>query len=278
MMASKNFPNMTPEAIVRRYWRGFRLVRALRWVGCLACIAWLVPRILHSGSMVTAALVFLLYLGYLYVLRLANSLRFLSLNLILNRDCDPVKFTEVSRLLKERLGTRTSGMAGLNIALGLYWSGRFDEAEAALTDVELKGKNPQGRLLLRNLDFGCRMKRGDLAGARHVRQETESFVRTAKPGSATRRTGERLLDIMDAAFAEEAGDWDTLRRLRNSMGPENATELQRVTAAFSLAKANLAQGEMENARARLTYAVDHGGTVYLAGEARRLLAEIDEKL
>ena len=105
---------MTPEAIVCRYWQGFRLVRALRWVGCLVCIAWLVPHILYGGSMVTAALVFLLYLGYLYVLRLANSLRFLSLNLIVNRDCDPVKFTEVSRLLKERLGTRTSGMAGLN--------------------------------------------------------------------------------------------------------------------------------------------------------------------
>ena len=49
------------------------------------------PYILYGGSMVTAALVFLLYLGYLFVLRLVNSLRFLSLNLILNRDCDPVK-------------------------------------------------------------------------------------------------------------------------------------------------------------------------------------------
>ena len=82
--------------------------------------------------MVTAALAFLLYLGYLYFLRLCNSLRFLSLNQILYRDCDPVKFAEVSRLLKERLGSHTSGMAALNEACGLYWSGRFDEAEKAL--------------------------------------------------------------------------------------------------------------------------------------------------
>ena len=85
------------------------------------------------------------------------------------------------------------------------------------------------------------------------------------------------MDIMDAAFAEEAGDWETLRRLRDRMSVENASELQRVTAAFSLAKADLAQGEIENARARLTYTADHGGTVYLAGEARRLLAEIHEE-
>ena len=143
MIASKNFPNMTPEDIFCRYWRGFCLIRALRWVGCLLCIAWLVPRIFYGGSIVTAALSFLLYLGYLYLLRLCNSLRFLSLNLILNRDCDPVKFTEVSRLLKERLGNHTSGMAPQNMALGLYWSGRFDEAEKALANVGLRGKNPR---------------------------------------------------------------------------------------------------------------------------------------
>lgn len=274
MKESKNFQNLTAEEIVRCYWRGFRLVRVLRWIGCLVCIAWLVPHILYGGSMVTAVLAFLLYLGYLYVLRLANSLRFLSLNLILNRDCDPVKFTEVSRLLKERLGSRTSGMAGLNMAWGLYWSGQFAEAEKALTNVELKGKNPQGRLMLRNLDFNCRLVRGDLDGARYVRQEAEAVIRNEKPGSVIRKSGERLLDIMDAAFAERAGDWETFRRLHDRMSPGNTTEFQRVTAAFSLAKADLAQGEAENARARLTCVADHGGTLYVTEKARCLLAEL----
>ena len=36
MIASKNFSNMTPEDIFRRYWNGFRLIRALRWVVYLA--------------------------------------------------------------------------------------------------------------------------------------------------------------------------------------------------------------------------------------------------
>lgn len=272
----RDMKGLRAEAVFQRYWRGFRLFRTLRWVGCLACIAWLVPHILYGGSLVTAALVFLLYLGYLFVLRLVNSLRFLSLNLILNRDCDAVKFTEVSRLLQERLGSRTSGMAGLNVAWGLYWSGCFTEAEKAMTNVELKGKNPQGRLLLRNLDFNCRMERGDLAGARHVRQETEAYIRNEKPGSALRKTGERLLDIMDAAFAREEGDWETFRRLYERMAPGNTMEFQRVTAAFALAKADMAQGERENSRTRLAYVVEHGGTLYMAGEARRLLSEIEQ--
>ena len=38
----------------------------------------------------------------------------------------------------------------MNIAWGLYWSGRFDEADAAMAEVELKGNNPQGRLLLQS--------------------------------------------------------------------------------------------------------------------------------
>ena len=51
MIASKNFPNMTPEDIFCRYWRGFCLIRALRWVGCLLCIAWLVPHIFYGGTL-----------------------------------------------------------------------------------------------------------------------------------------------------------------------------------------------------------------------------------
>lgn len=267
--------DLTAEEILHRYWRGYRLIRALRWVGCIACIAWLAPHIWHGGSMVTAALAFLLYLGYLFILRLVNSLRFLSLNLILNRDCDAVKFTEVNQLLKRRLGTRTSGMAGLNVAWGFYWSGHFAEAAATFSDVELKGENPQGSLLLRNLDFNCRMQRGDVAGARHVRQETETYIQKRKPGSAARKSGERLLDIMDAAFAREAGDWEAFRRFHDRMASGNATEFQRVTAAFQLAGADLAQGEAENAHTRLTYVTEHGGTLYIREEARRLLAEME---
>ena len=267
--------DLTAKEILRRYWRGYRLICALRWVGCIACIAWLAPHIWHGGSMVTAALAFLLYLGYLFVLRLVNSLRFLSLNLILNRDCDAVKFTEVNQLLKKQLGTRTSGMAGLNVAWGLYWSGRFAEAEKAMTNVGLNGKNPQGRLLLRNLDFNCRMERGDLTGARHVRQETEAYIRNEKPGSALRKTGERLLNIMDAAFAREEGDWETFRRLYERMALGSTSEFQRVTAAFALAKADMANGERENARTRLAYVVERGSTLYIREEARRLLAEME---
>ena len=41
------------------------------------------------------------------------------------------------------------------------------------------------------------------------------------------------------------------------------------------AKADLAQGERENALARLHYAAEQGGTLYIAEEARRKLAELE---
>ncbi len=270
-----NYKERTAEAIFRRYWRGVRLIRLLKWVGCLVCMGLLLRSIWWTPSEWKFLLIFALYLGYLYVLRLVNSFRFLSLNVILNRDCDAVKFTEVSRLLRDRVGTRSSGMAGLNVAWGLYWSGRFDEAAGALTDVDLKGKNVQGRLLLRNLDFNCRLARGETAGARNVRQETRGFVERLKAGSAARKQGETLLELMDAALALEEGDYTAFRTIREYLAGADTVPLQRVSAAYQLAKADLAQGETENARARLTEAAERGGTLFVAEEARKLLAAME---
>lgn len=266
------FKNRTAEQIMRRYWLGHHLIRVIRWVACIFCMAILFRCILFNDNPLWILLIFAVYLLFLQALRLGNSLWFLTLNQILNRHCDPVKFSEVSQLLQQKIGSNTSGMAALNVAWGLYWSGRFGEAEKALTNVDLKRKNSPGQLLLWNLDFNCRVQRGDLDGARYVRQEVEASIQKKKPGSAVRKAGERLLDIMDAAFAERTEDWETFRRLHDHLAMENTTEFRRVTAAFSLAKADLAQGEAENARTRLAYVAEHGGTLYIAEEARRLLA------
>ena len=43
----------------------------------------------------------------------------------------------------------------------------------------------------------------------------------------------------------------------------------------TLARADLAQGETRNARARLEMVVEQGGTLYIVEEARELLAELE---
>lgn len=48
-----------------------------------------------------------------------------------------------------------------------------------------------------------------------------------------------------------------------------------MTSAFRLARADLAQGETRNARARLEMVVEQGGTLYIVEEARELLAELE---
>lgn len=80
---------------------------------------------------------------------------------------------------------------------------------------------------------------------------------------------------MDAAFAREEGDWETFRRLYERMALGSTSEFQRVTAAFALAKADMANGERENARTRLAYVVERGSTLYIREEARRLLPEME---
>lgn len=257
----------TAEAIFRRYWQRFRLLRAARWMGCVVCLAVLLPRIWRGSSTVGSVVIFLLYLLYLWALRLVNSLHFMSLNLILNRDCDAVTFTEVSRLLMERLGTRSTGMARLNFVQGLYWPGRFEEAERQLTEVELKRKNEAVVLLMQNLKFECAIQRKDLSTARDLRLEVRSGAEKQK----RRKNVDYLLLAMDAALAEAREDWETYRALQLRMEEGYHSNLQKVSAAWHLAKADLAQGEAENAKGRLKFIVQQGGTLYMVEQAKNLL-------
>ena len=255
------------QDIFRRYWQRFRLLRAARWLGCMVCLMVLVPRIWRGSSTVGSVVIFLLYLLYLWALRLVNSLHFMSLNLILNRDCDAVTFTEVSRLLMERLGTRSTGMARLNYAQGLYWSGRFEEAERQLTDVELKRKNEAAALLLRNLKFNCMIQRKDIPVAEDVRREVQTIAAQQK----NRKDADYLLLCMDAALAVQREDWDACRALLLRMEEGYRSNIQKVSAAWQLANADFAQGETENAQRRLQFIIEQGGTLYMVEPAKSLL-------
>lgn len=261
----------TAEQIFRRYIRTYRLLRALRWLGCGACMAVLLPRIWWGKSVFWSAMVFLFYLLYLWGLRLVNSLHFLSLNLILNRDCDAVRFTEVSRLLSGYLGQRSTGMAGLNVAQGLYWSGRFDEARRELEQVRLKRKNLAAGLLLQNLKFNCAIRRRDLQEAQAVREKVQRFAQGQKDGSSGRKNADHLLFAMEAALALEREDWDAYRAAQSCLEKGYRSNLQKVSAAWHMAKADLAQGEKENARVRLELVAGQGGTLYMVEEAKKLL-------
>lgn len=265
--------NQSAEEIVRRFQRGFYVIRALRLVACGLCL-WGVLYITwwRDGSLAGLAVCLLVYVAVLYGLRLVNSLRFLMLNRILNGDCDPVKFAQVNRLLLRRM-RRTTGMWGLNVANGLYWSGDFAGAAAALGDVALKGKNPTGELVRRNVDFNCRMALGDGAGAETVRLDTAGFVARLKEGSPLRREGERLLDVMAVSTALERGDYETVRTVQERLSLHEGTLFLKVVSAYRLAQADLAQGEMQNALARLAFVAERGGTLWIAAKARQLLAE-----
>ena len=265
----------TAEEIFARYWREYRVIRVMRWVGCAVCLAVLLPRVWQGDSLAAPVGICALYLLYLYGLRGVNSLHFLTLNLILNRDCDALKFTQVSRLLHERLGSRSTGMARLNIAQGLYWSGCFAEAEGELEQVRLKRNNHTAFLLQQNLRFNCAMQRHDLPAAQAEGETVRDFAEKQKHCSADYKNAEQVLLLAECAFAAEREDWENYRALQARLEEGYTTNLQKVSAAWNLAKADLAQGERENALARLHYAAEQGGTLYIAEEARRKFTELE---
>ena len=102
---------------------------------------------------------------------------FMSLNMILNQDCDPVTYVQVMRLLEKVHKRKRSAVAiRINEASGLMWSGQFSDA-LALTEPLRKYKlSVNYQISLLNIRFNCYKKMENLEGAMQVKQETEAFV------------------------------------------------------------------------------------------------------
>lgn len=279
-MREKDFRAMTAEEIVRRYWKGFRLLRGVYYALLavyLLFLLWLAVGPLRDFRW--WFLTYLVSLGAAFLclrlVRVVNSRHYLQLEQILTQDCDAVKYTEVCRLLRSRM-KRSTGMVKLNETKGLVFSGQFREAAALLEDVELKKPQLAVKLLYQNVAFNCAVLLGEGRHAEETRRETERLLKKKRPGKAVRQAGEQLLTLMDAGLAFQREDYETLRSLETRLEGMYTVPLQFVTSAYRLARADLAQGETEGARARLTYVAEHGGTLYVTGEARRLLAELEQ--
>ena len=104
---------------------------------------------------------------------------------------------------------------------------------------------------------------------------SEALISTAKQSSLHKR-GEQLLDMMASSFALEQGDYASFRHMEETGKHKSTMNIQQVTTAFHLAKADMAQGDTQSAKARLEYVVKMGGTLYVTEDAKSLLAELKE--
>ena len=109
-----------------------------------------------------------------------------------------------------------------------------------------------------------------------VRHEAEVLVSSFKKASL-QRTGQELLNVMDASLALRRGDHETFRRMEEARSAGYTAKLQKVVSAVCLADVDIACNELKNARRHLEYAIQEGGTLYVVEDARRMLAELTQK-
>ena len=275
MRAAMKFQNKSPEEIVRRYRRNVRLKRGLVILVLLAYMAFAIWEIWWNDMGFFALL--LRALPVFLVLSPVSfwiAWDFIVLNAILNVNCDPVTYVQVMHLLGQARNSRRSAITiQINEAVGNMWTGRFSEALALVES--LPGLNAGDQLSVLYIRFNCCMKLKDIGGALRARQETEALISTAKQSSLHKR-GEQLLDMMASSFALEQGDYASFRHMEETGKHKSTINIQQVTTAFHLAKADMAQGDTQSAKARLEYVVKMGGTLYVTEDAKSLLAELKE--
>ena len=278
MKAAMQYQNNTPEEIVRQYKKRLRakqgliiLILLLHIIINIRGIWW------GDDGMADVLLKLLILIAVTFPINVWISWDFMSLNLILNQNCDPVTYVQVLCLLEKIHKRKRSAVAiRINEAAGLMWSGQFSDALALAEPLRKYKLSVNYQISLLNIRFNCYKKMEDLERAMQVKHEAEVLVSSFKKASL-QRTGQELLNVMDASLALWRGDHETYRRMEEARSARYTAKLQKVVSVVCLADVDIACNELKNARTHLEYAIREGGTLYVVEDARRMLAELAQK-
>ena len=278
MKAAMQYQNKTPEEIVRQYKKRLRakqgliiLILLLHIIINIRGIWW------GDDGMADVLLKLLILIAVTFPINVWISWDFMSLNLILNQNCDPVTYVQVLRLLEKVHKRKRSAVAiRINEASGLMWSGQFSDALALAEPLRKYKLSVNYQISLLNIRFNCYKKMEDLERAMQVKHEAEVLVSSFKKASL-QRTGQELLNVMDASLALWRGDHETYRRMEEARSARYTAKLQKVVSVVCLADVDIACGELKNAKTHLEYAIQEGGTLYVVEDTRRMLAELTQK-
>ena len=278
MKVTVQYQNKTPAEIVHQYKKGLRAKQGLLILILLLYVIDNIRAIWRADAGLADVLFKLLILIVItFPINIWISWNFMSLNLILNQACDPVTYVQVMRLLgKEHNRKRNALAIRINEASGLMWSGQFSDALVLAESLRKYKVSVSCQISLLNIRFNCYKKMEDRERAMQVKQETEVLVSSFTKASM-QKTGQELLNIMDASLALWRGDYETFRRMEEVRSVRYKAKLQKVVSAVCLADVDIACGELKNARTRLEYAVREGGTLYVVEDARRMLEELTQK-
>ena len=278
MKAAMQYQNKTPEEIVRQYKKRLRAKQGLLILILLLHIIINIRGIWWGDDgMADVLLKLLIFIAVTFPINIWISWDFMSLNLILNQNCDPVTYVQVLRLLEKVHKRKQSAVAiRINEASGLMWSGQFSDALALAEPLRKYKLSVNHQISLLNIRFNCYKKMEDLERAMQVKHEAEVLVSSFTKASL-QRTGQELLNVMDASLALWRGDHETYRRMEEARSARYTAKLQKVVSVVCLADVDIACGELKNAKTHLEYAIQEGGTLYVVEDTRRMLAELTQK-
>ena len=275
MKAAMQYQNKTPEEIVRQYKKRLRAKQGLLILIFLLYVIVGIRGIWWGDDGMPDVLLKLFILIVItFPINIWISWDFMSLNMILNQDCDPVTYVQVMRLLEKVHKRKRSAVAiRINEASGLMWSGQFSDALALAEPLRKYKLSVNYQISFLNIRFNCYKKMEDLERAMQVKHEAEVLVSSFTKASL-QRTGQELLNVMDASLALWRGDHETYRRMEEARSARYTAKIQKVVSAVCLADVDIACGELKNARIHLEYAIQEGGTLYVVEDARRMLVEL----
>ena len=280
MKTIAQYQNRTPAEIAHQYRKGLRAKQGLL---ILALLLYVIDNIRGiwwaDASLANVLLKSLILIVITFPINIWISWDFMSLNLILSQACDPVTYVQVMRLLENinvHKRKRNALAIRINEASGLMWSGQFSDALALAESLRKYKVSNSSQISLLNIRFNCHKKMDDLERAMQVKQEAEVFV-SALTKASMQKAGQELLNIMDASLALQRGDYETFRRMEEARSVRYTAKIQKVISTVCLADVDIACGELKNARTRLEYAIREGGTLYVVEDARRMLAELEQK-
>ena len=278
MKAAMQYQNKTPEEIVRQYKKKLRAKQGLLILIFLLYVIVGIRGIWWGDDGIADVLLELLILIVItFPINVWISWDFMSLNLILNQNCDPVTYVQVMRLLEKVHKRKRSAVAiRINEASGLMWSGKFSDALALAESLRKYKLSVNYQISLLNIRFNCYKKMEDLERAMQVKHEAEVLVSSLTKASK-QKTGQELLNVMDASLALWRGDHETYRRMEEARSARYTAKIQKVVSVVCLADVDIACGELKNAKTHLEYAIQEGGTLYVVEDARRMLAELTQK-
>ena len=264
-----DYKKLSVEAILKRH-KQMNLIIILLHILTLPIIALLAYITVVYGF--GAFMVFFFAVGvvaYNYALRTWWKVKASDLNMILLKDCDPVKYITVFETLKNDKFQPYS--ASLNIARGLYYAGRFEEALEAVNKLEVpKVSSPrifQYYSVMANVYDAI----GDEDKLISLRERTQGILSNTKVKSIKAANGRQLLTIIDNMLAGLHNNYQHCRETSEELLEIASYPLSRITAAWRMAKLETTIGAHKSAMDRCEYIIDDGGSTFFVEDAKKML-------